>query len=325
VGFLDLPDQPDEPGRPERASAGGGDRPTPRRRELPDPDERGRLYEAMRAHVSAETPGESSDAAGGARPDRQTDAAGRDYRGEVPRFTDMWADHEARWPRGARTTAGRPADAPTAQHRDGGLRPSPERQAETAEAVGRLREAEPGVSADAQAIEHENKDTCGGWLEGFKHRLKGEDRLEEKVAEKLGAEPRMTAATALREVADAIRFTYCFQVKDYTRGYYDIKERFESRGHEMYYSKNYWTDPEYKGINTRWATAEGQRFEVQFHTQDSFHAKHQVTHLAYERIRDTSTSRAERGELHAFQREVSSWIQIPDDAANIRDFIKDGF
>jgi hypothetical protein len=48
----------------------------------------------------------------------------------------------------------------------------------------------------------------------------------------------------------------------------------------VYYSKNYWTDAEYKGINTRWVTAEGQRFEVQFHTPDSFHAKHQVTHLA---------------------------------------------
>ena len=45
----------------------------------------------------------------------------------------------------------------------------------------------------------------------------------------------------------------------------------------MYYSKNYWADPEYKGINTRWLTAEGQRFEVQFHTPDSFHAKHDVT------------------------------------------------
>ena len=49
MGFLDLPDQPDEPGRLERASASGADRPTPRPRELPDPDERGRAYETMRA------------------------------------------------------------------------------------------------------------------------------------------------------------------------------------------------------------------------------------------------------------------------------------
>ena len=320
MGFLELPDQPDEPQRREHGRAYGGDRSTPKRRELPDPDERGRTYELTRAHVSAETAGESSEAAGESQHERQTDAAGPPgYRGKVPRFMKMWADHEKRW------TETRPhaADLPASQHRDGGLRPDPERQAETAEAIGRVREAEPGLSADAQAIEQENKH--GGWLEGFKHRLKDEDRIEEKAAEKLGAEPRVAAGTALREVADAIRFTYCFQPDNYTRGYYDIKERFESRGHEMYYSKNWWADSEYKGINTRWVTAEGQRFEVQFHTPDSFHAKHEVTHLAYERIRDTSTSRAEKRELHAFQREVSSWIQVPDGAAEIPDYRKEGF
>ena len=50
-----------------------------------------------------------------------------------------------------------------------------------------------------------------------------------------------------------------------------------------------------------------------------------MTHLAYERIRDTSTSRAEKRELHAFQREVSSWIQVPDGAAEIPDYRKEGF
>jgi hypothetical protein len=92
----------------------------------------------------------------------------------------------------------------------------------------------------------------------------------------------------------------------------------------MFYSKNYWTHPEYKGVNTRWVTPDGQRFEVQFHTPDSFHAKHHVTHLAYERIRN-ATSRAELRELHAFQREVSSWIQVPDGAADIPDYKKEGF
>ena len=43
---------------------------------------------------------------------------------------------------------------------------------------------------------------------------------------------------------------------------------------------------EYKGINTRWVTQEGQRFEVQFHTSESFHAKQNVTHDAYERLRN---------------------------------------
>jgi len=174
------------------------------------------------------------------------------------------------------------------------------------------------------AIAQENKHS--GWRDGFRHRLKDENRLLEKVAEGLTtSSPDATPREVRRLIPDAIRFTYCFQPENYTRGYDDIRERFESRGHEMYYSRNYWTDPEYKGINTRWVTAEEQRFEVQFHTPHSFHAKHEVTYLAYERIRDTSTSRAELRELHAFQREVSSWIEVPDGAADIPDIKKEGF
>ena len=305
MGFLDLPDRPDEPGRPERGSTSGADGPAPKPRELPDPDERGRVYEAMRAY------GQQADGAGP-----------RAYRDEVPRFADKWADHERRWAETRRHAA----DLTTARHQDNSPRPSPERQAETAEAIGRVREAEPRLSADAQAIEQENKDTYGGWLEGFKHRIKGEDRLEEKITEGLATtSPDATPKQALRLIPDAIRFTYCFQAENYTRGYYDIMERFESRGHEMYYSKNYWAHPEYKGINTRWVTSEGLRFEVQFHTPDSFHAKHEVTHLAYERIRDLTTSRAELRELHAFQQEVSSWIHVPDGATDIPDIKKEGF
>ena len=44
----------------------------------------------------------------------------------------------------------------------------------------------------------------------------------------------------------------------------------------MIYTKNHWRDDlEYKGINTRGVTPEGQRYEVQFHTAESFHAKKQ--------------------------------------------------
>jgi hypothetical protein len=122
-----------------------------------------------------------------------------------------------------------------------------------------------------------------------------------------------------------LRFTCCFEPDNYVRGYYDIKARLADAGHEMYQSANYWANPEYKGINTRWVTQQGQRFEVQFHTPDSFHAKEVLTHKAYERIRDPTTSRPELRELHAFQCELSTWIQVPDGAADIPDFKKEGF
>jgi hypothetical protein len=302
VGSLDRPDQPDEPGRAEQADARGPDRPTRKPRELPVPDERGRAYEAMLAHFSGKTATEAS-------PGQQPDGTQRrSYRDEVPRYLDTWADHERRWPPRPRAVMDRLADPVGSD-----------------DAVARVQEAEPRFSADAQAIGQENKDMYGGWLASFEHRLKGEDRLREKIAAMVKVERGMTAAKSLREIPDAIRYTFCFQLENYARGYYDIKERFESRGYQMYYSQNWWTNPEYKGINTRWVTSEGQRFEVQFHTPDSFHAKHHVTHKAYERIRDPGTSREELRELHAFQRQVSELIEIPDGATDILDYRKEGF
>jgi hypothetical protein len=93
----------------------------------------------------------------------------------------------------------------------------------------------------------------------------------------------------------------------------------------MIYSKNHWRDDmDYKGINTRWVTPEGQRYEVQFHTAESFHAKQQITHKAYERLRNPLTHDDERQELRAFQREVCSWIATPDGVAAIEDYRREG-
>lgn len=180
----------------------------------------------------------------------------------MPRFQRMWSDHDSRWlaDRQPAAAVDRSTEPPGSHRSEGGFYLSPERHAETADAISQVRKAESPLSADMRTAGREN--TSGGWLEGFEFRLKGDDRLKEKVAEYLEAEPGKTASEALREIPDAIRYTFCLQPDSYTRGYYDIKARLESRGHEMYLSKNSWGKQECKGINTRWVTQEGQRFEV---------------------------------------------------------------
>jgi hypothetical protein len=316
VGSLDLPDQPDEP---KRAEHGDASRPTPKPRELPDPDERGRYYEAMQAHASA-----AEEAGQGSESGQSPDVAGqRSYRDEVPRFRKMWAEHEGRWPATRRSAVDPSSGASESYHKDHDLPPSPEQHADTSGVISWAREVETPLSADAQEIQRENG--YDGRLEGFKFRLKDEDSLKDKIAEKLKVQSDRSPAEIIREIPDAIRYTYCLEPRSYTAGYYDIKQRLEDRGYEMYYSKNWWTNAEYKGVNTRWVTAKEQRFEVQFHTPDSFHAKHEVTHLSYERIRNPLTPDAERAELKEFQREVSSWIEVPGGAPDIPDFKKEGF
>jgi hypothetical protein len=317
LGPLDLPDEPSKPMRAMRADAGGEDRDTHESRELPDPEERGRAYEAARAYVSA-TPAEAS-------PSRQPDAGDqRSYWDEVPRFGDMWAKHEKSWPERANAAADRSADPAGSYRSDGGFYLKPERHAQTIEAIREVRRVEPTISADIRTTEREN--TYGCWLEGFEKRLKGGDRLKEKVAEgQTTAGPDARPEEILAQVPDGIRYTYCVRAESYTQAYYDIRGRLEILGYEMYQSKNKWDDTEYKGINTRWVTPEGQRFEIQLHTPESFHVKQYITHRAYERVRNPLTSDAERPELEDFQREVSSWIRVPESATEIPDFKKEGF
>ena len=241
----------------------------------------------------------------------------------MPRFLTWSADHQERQPTDRQPAADRPADAPGSYRSLGGFYLSPERHAEAIAAIGRVRDTEPGISADMQRVAQENRN--GGWLEGFKNRLKGGDRFKEKVASQLAIESDKPPSEVLRKIPDAIRYTFCFESGNYTKGYYEIKERLESCGYEMYESRNSWNAEEYKGINTRWITAKGQRFEVQVHTPESFHAKQYVTHDTYERTRNPLTSDEERYELEAFQREVSWWIEVPEGAVGIPSFKKEGF
>jgi hypothetical protein len=311
MGALDLPSEPEEPDRADHVRDRGADR--PKARDGPDPDERGRAYEAMRAHVSAEA-GEET---GPVRP------AQGGYRHEVPGFLDQAADYRKRGAADRQPAPDRSADPLGSFRSHGGFYLNPGRHAEAVTAIDRVREAEPAISADMRTVEQDNRHS--GWLEGFQHRLKGDDRLKEKVAEQLKAEPRVTAGEVLREVPDAIRYTFCLEPGGYAKGYYGIVEQLANRGYQMYLSKNSWSDPEYKGINTRWVTPDGQRFEVQIHTPESFHAKQYVTHDAYERIRNPMIPDRERRELKDFQREVSSAIQVPAGAAEIPNYKKKGF
>jgi hypothetical protein len=235
------------------------------------------------------------------------------YWSEVARFADVSDRLADRWRevRDEESLAPREHDV------------SPEQRREAAENVRNIADGEPPISNAVLAVA--SQCPYGAQLAGFEHRRKGEDRLLEKALDGLEAQPDATAEEVVKRIPDAVRYTVCFETSDYVSGYLDMKDSLESSGFSMYYSKNSWNDPEYKGVNTRWITPEGQRFEVQFHTRESFHAKHEVTHLAYERLRGTQATRSERADLKAFQREVSSRIPVPDRVTEITDYRGEGF
>jgi hypothetical protein len=301
-GRLRLPDSPKEADHafnPERLPAD--------RRGHAEPWSRAELRERLErlppghpSAVRADAPERDQD------PDGHPDAAERNYWSEVPRFQRAWADHLRTWPPERLTSA------------DPARNLSPEQLTKVKEEVGRIRETASRLTEQVRTAERDN--SSGARLEGLQHCLKGDARLHEKIGELAKRLPTKAVEDIVREFPDAIRYTFCSEPSNYAASYWDVKHHMEQQGHVMIYSKNHWRDDlEYKGINTRWVTPEGQRFEVQFHTVESYHAKQEVTHRCYERLRSPLTQSNERRELQSLQREVCRWIGVPDDTMAIPD------
>ena len=221
-----------------------------------------------------------------------------------------WEAHEAKWPASRDSVRPDRPDVSGAWRGETGRHLDAEANAEVDRGCARIREVGENVITPAmRAIEAEDPDRH---LVALEYRLKGTERVKEKVAAELEARPGLSAAQALASVPDAIRFTLTYIDEHYVAGVTADLERLTARGFELAKEpKISWDSDQYKGINTQWREPEtGQRFEVQFHTRASFEAK-QLSHAAYERIRNPQTPAAELDELEDFQRRVCAKVPLP--------------
>jgi hypothetical protein len=229
----------------------------------------------------------------------------------------MWGEYQRKWPPAERPPVDRSSGPPGSWRGDGNKVLDPVENSRVDAACDRIatREEE-RISPALRAIESQDPDRR---LVGFEHRLKGRDRIKEKVYDKM-EEFHYSAEEAMSLVSDTIRYTFQYRESRYTQGVWTDIERLKGEGFELRTLKNSWSGEEYKGINSQWIEPDtGQRFEVQFHTRISFEAK-QLTHDAYERIRTGQADEFEKMVLNAFQRRVSAEIPVPLGAADIPDY-----
>jgi hypothetical protein len=232
----------------------------------------------------------------------------------LPSLHAAWERHLERYPERTRPTPRTQPDGSWVA--DAVRKLSPEQNAEVDRGVARIREVGKNVIVPGmRAVEAEDASRC---LAGFDRRFKGDDRLKEKVADRIRSKG-YTPSEALDAIPDAVRFTLKYDETAYTATVQKDIQRLEARGFTQVERRNTWDGDQYKGINSRWREREsGVVFEVQFHTQASLEAK-ELTHKAYERIRG-SASDEERPVLKEFQRRVNSMIPIPPDVADIEDY-----
>ena len=156
-------------------------------------------------------------------------------------------------------------------------------------------------------------------LIGFEYRLKGRDRIKEKVDGTIKDFSR-SPEQAVSLVPDVIRYTFEYREARYTQGVLGDIARLRDQGFKLDKLKNSWSDDQYKGINSQWTDPDtGQRFEVQFHTRISFEGK-QLTHGAYERLRTRQPDKFEQMVLEAFQQKVTAEVPVPARADGIPDY-----
>lgn len=232
----------------------------------------------------------------------------------VPGLHAAWERHLERYPERARPTPRTQPDGSWGADKTRKL--SPEQNAEVDRRVTRIREVGMNVIVPGmRSVEAEDASRC---LAGFDKRFKGDDRLKEKVADRIRSKG-YTPSEAVDAIPDAVRFTLKYDETAYKVTVQRDIERLEARGFTQVERRNTWADDQYKGINSRWREPESHvTFEVQFHTQASLEAK-ELTHKAYERIRGP-VSDEERSVLKEFQRRVNSMIPIPPDVADIEDY-----
>ena len=244
-------------------------------------------------------------------------AAADRWNGNVTESRWLWAEYQRRWPPEERRRVDTSNDPP-GSWRGEGRRFLDVADNSRVEAVCDLiaeREREK-ITPALRTIESQDP---GRHLIGFDDRLKGRDRIKEKVSDRI-EEKNRTPDEAVSLIPDAIRYTFQYGQPNYTQGVWADIERLKGQGFELCKLKNSWSKEEYQGINSQWIEPDtGQRFEVQFHTRISFEAK-QLTHDAYEKLRSGQLDEFEKMVLKAFQRKVSADVPAPLGSMDIRDY-----
>ena len=310
----DLPDEADESpdgnaDRRDDQDNGGGQANRPGNADA-EPRNREEYYADLRTAVSTE---ESTTVQ---RITAEEKAATKKWDKQTEESRWIWSEYQRKWPPEERAPVKRSDDAPGSWRGEGNRTLKPEANGRVEAACDQIADRErEKISPAMRAIEGQDPDRH---LIGFEHRLKGRDRIKDKVCRGMrnfGRSPEQ----AVSRVPDAIRYTFEYREARYTQGVWTDIGRLKGEGFELHNLWNAWSKDQYKGINSQWIDPEsGQRFEVQFHTRISFEAK-ELTHPAYERLRTRQPDKFEQMVLEAFQKKVSADVPVPPGASDIPD------
>ena len=180
--------------------------------------------------------------------------------------------------------------------------------------VEKSQKIEPTITADINNIATK----AGGKLVGLENRLKSSYSIKRKIEAEVA--DGFSKSLSLNKIRDAIRYTTVFKENDFVTRYKAMQYLLAIEGYKTIVVKNTWkNDSAYKGVNTFIQNEDGDVFEMQYHTQQSFDVKNGLLHKLYEKFRDPKTPIHEKEKLLLEMRKLSSKIKVPEGVELIED------
>nr|DAN20054.1 MAG TPA: minor capsid protein [Caudoviricetes sp.] len=180
--------------------------------------------------------------------------------------------------------------------------------------VEKSQKIEPTITADINNIATK----AGGKLVGLENRLKSPYSIKRKIEAEVA--DGFSKSLSLNKIRDAIRYTTVFKENDFVTRYKAMQYLLAIEGYKTIVVRNTWkNDSAYKGVNTFIQNEDGDVFEMQYHTQQSFDVKNGLLHKLYEKFRDPKTPIHEKEKLLLEMRKLSSKIKVPEGVELIED------
>lgn len=137
-------------------------------------------------------------------------------------------------------------------------------------------------------------------LIGLDFRVKQPKSAVDKIRRTAEKYAYKNVSKIIDDLYDVVRYTMTSHSDDMVKKSNSAIEKLKSQGYEVVELKNTWIDKRddgYLGVNLKLKNKNGDKFELQFHTPESFERKNGERHILYERMRRKNISTNEMSHL----------------------------
>ena len=158
----------------------------------------------------------------------------------------------------------------------------------------------------------------GNYLAGLDKNLKSVESLSRKIISDANKK-NISLETAASDIGDSIRYTLICSEDTFTEDVRSSLLELQRKGYKIEKYKNKFNETYYHGINVNLLTPDNTIIELQFHTEQSFLAKGEMTHLYYEIARNDFTTQEAKDLANEIQEGVTKLVPQPDGVLDLKE------